>query len=67
MSEILLSQFLASTSASALYIFLVIHSLSSDGRVNFPFKDVVDSFCLLTFARRFDLNLSLPFLTVNYS
>ena len=41
-SELPFSQFLASTPASASHIFLLRCSLSSDGQVNFPFKDLLE-------------------------
>ena len=65
-SDVRISLFPISCLNFSFIQFLLSHSLSSDGRVNFPFKDFLEIFCLSTnYARRFDLDLSF-LLTVNW-
>ena len=54
------SQFLASISASASYSFCCA-SLSSDGRVNFPFKDFLEIFSVSQGMHDVLISISLPF------
>ena len=57
-SKFLFSQFSRLNFSLGFIQFLLSQSLSSDGQINFPFKDCVEILCLLTNAQHFDLVIS---------